>query len=126
LVRHSVELGTSAKLPGFALLSVGTDVGINRWLTASVDYLGQELINAPRVTTASYTSPGPLAATRQIGTFPTVAPAGNQTYNQSDSAFGVKINVIDRLLLTGNIIVALDEGGLRQRLTPLIALSYTF
>jgi hypothetical protein len=119
-------LGTSGKLPGFAIFSVGTDVGINKWLTASVDYLGQELINAPRVGTTSYTSPGPLAATGQAGTFATIAPAGNHTYNQSDTAFGAKINLVDRLLLTGNVIVALNEGGLRQRLTPLIALSYTF
>ncbi|MGH8101076.1 MAG: hypothetical protein ACREIW_07245, partial [Chthoniobacterales bacterium] len=85
--------------------------------------LGQELINAPRVATTNYTSPGPLAATGQVGTFPTIAPGGNHTYNQSDSAFGAKINLVDRLLLTGNVIVALNEGGLRQRLTPLIALS---
>jgi hypothetical protein len=119
-------LGTSGRLPGFAIFSVGTDVGITKWLTASVDYLGQELINAPRVATTNYTSPGPLAATGQVGTFPTIAPGGNHTYNQSDSAFGAKINLVDRLLLTGNVIVALNEGGLRQRLTPLIALSYTF
>ena len=119
-------LGTSGRLPGFAIFSVGTDVGITKWLTASVDYLGQELINAPRVATTTYTSPGPLAATGQIGTFPTIAPGGNHSYNQSDSAFGAKINLVDRLLLTGNVIVALNQGGLRQRLTPLIALSYTF
>jgi hypothetical protein len=30
------------------------------------------------------------------------------------------------LLLSGNLLVALNDGGLRQRLTPLIGLSYTF
>jgi hypothetical protein len=33
--------------------------------------------------------------------------------------------LVDRLLLTGNAIVTLNEGELRQRLTPLLALSCT-
>jgi hypothetical protein len=119
-------LGTSGRLPGFGIFSMGTDLAMSKWVTASVDYLGQELINVPTVATATYTSPGPLSATGQIGTFATIAPGGNHTYNQSDAAFGLKANLVDRLLLTGNIIVALNDGGLRQRVTPMVALSYTF
>ena len=119
-------LGTSGSLPGYLTFATGTDVGLTKWVTASVDYLGQELINAPRISRTTFTSPGPLASTGQVATFDTIVPAGNHTYNQSDAAFGVKINVIDKLLLTTNVIVALNDGGLRQRLTPLIALSYTF
>jgi hypothetical protein len=54
-------LGTKGRLPGFGLFSAGTDIGITKWLTGSIDYLGQELINVPRISTTTYTSPGPLA-----------------------------------------------------------------
>jgi hypothetical protein len=119
-------LGTKGRLPGFGLFSAGTDIGITKWLTGSIDYLGQELINVPRISTTSYTSPGPLASTGQLGTFNTITSGGNQTYNQSDAAFGFKISIRNHLLLTGNVIVALNDGGLRQRVTPLVALSYGF
>ena len=119
-------LGTKGTLPGFLFFSTGTDIGVSKRLTVSADYLGQELINAAYIQTQTYTSAGPLAATGQVGTFQTIAPAANRTYNQSDAAFGFKFNVFDRFLVTGNMIVALNDGGLRQRITPLVAVSYAF
>jgi hypothetical protein len=38
----------------------------------------------------------------------------------------LKYNLFDRLIVSGNLLVALNEGGLRQRITPLIGLSYSF
>jgi hypothetical protein len=116
---------TKGKLPGFGFLSVGTDLGVSSRLTLAVDYMGQELINAPRVTTATYTSGGPLVATGQVGTFPTIATTSRQVYNQSNAAFGFKYSVF-RLLLSGNLLLALNDGGLRERVTPLIGLSCIF
>lgn len=118
--------GTKDKLPDFAFFSIGTDIGVTRRLTAAVDYIGQELISAPRIISATYTSLGPLVSTRQTGTFPTISTVDKETYNQSNSAFGFKYNLFDRLIVSGNLLVALNEGGLRQRVTPLVGLSYSF
>jgi hypothetical protein len=122
----SIWNGTKDKLPDFAFFSVGTDIGVTRRLTAAVDYIGQELISAPRVISSTYTSLGPLVSTGQVGTFPTISTIDKETYNQSNSAFGLKYNLFDRLIVSGNLLVALNEGGLRQRVTPLIGLSYSF
>jgi hypothetical protein len=118
--------GTKANLPGFAFFSAGSDIGISRRLTLAVDYLGQELINAPRVGVATYTSQAPLVTTGQVGTFGTAAPVINQTYNQSNLAVGAKASVVGQLVLSGNLLIALNDGGLRQKVIPLIGLSYTF
>jgi Putative MetA-pathway of phenol degradation len=119
-------LGTKSTLPGFAVFSAGSDVPISKHVTLAGDYLGQELVNSPRIGTETITSPGPLATTGQIATFQTIVPLGKGVYNQSDAAVGVKISAWDHLLFTANAIVALNDGGLRQRVTPLLALSYVF
>jgi hypothetical protein len=122
----SIWNGTKDKLPDFAFFSVGTDIGLTRRLTAAVDYIGQELISAPRVISSTHTSLGPLVSTGQIGTFPTISTVDKESYNQNNAAFGLKYNFYDRLIVSGNLLVALNKGGLRQRVTPLIGLSYSF
>jgi hypothetical protein len=126
LLAGDILTGSKAKLPGFAFFSVGTDIGITRTLTFAVDYLGQELINAPRIQAASYgVESGYNLASGQTS-FPTTVSAGRQTYNQSNAAFGLKYNFFDKLILSGNLLVALNDGGLRERVVPLIGLSYSF
>ena len=119
-------LGTKSTLPGYAVFSAGSDIPVSKHMTLSADYLGQELVNSPRIGMQTFSSPGPLAATGQVGTFQTIVPLGKQVYNQSDAAVGVKISAWDHLLFTANAIVALNDGGLRQKVTPLVALSYVF
>jgi hypothetical protein len=119
-------LGTKAMLPGFAVFSFGSDIPVSKYVTLSADYLGQELVNSPRISTATFTSPGPLASTGQAGSFQTIVPQDKQVYNQSDTAIGVKFSAFDHLLFTANMIVALNDSGLRQRITPLVAVSYVF
>ena len=125
LLGGNISTGDKSKLPGFAFFSAGTDFAVWHRLTLAVDYLGQELINAPRVNNSTYTSLGPLTTTGQTGTFATISEM-KQTYNQSNAAFGFKYNLFGQLLLTGNMLVALNDGGLRERVVPLIGLSYAF
>ena len=119
-------LGTKNSLPGFAIFSAGSDIPVSRYVTLSAEYLGQELVNSPRIGTQTFQSPGPLATTGQVGTFQTIVPLGKEVYNQSDGAIGLKISAFDHLLVTVNAIVALNNGGLRQRVTPMAGLSYVF
>ncbi|MBV9302213.1 MAG: hypothetical protein JOY62_06400 [Acidobacteriaceae bacterium] len=126
ILAGNIITGTKANLPGYAFLSAGTDLGITRRFTLAADYIGQELINAPRVGVATYTSQAPLVGTGQIGTFATAAPLANQTYNQSNLALGMKTNIFDGFLVSANMLVALNDGGLREKVIPLIGVSYTF
>jgi hypothetical protein len=42
----------------------------------------------------------------------------------NNGAAGLKYNLAGKLLIIGNILFRLDHKGLRQDVTPLIALSY--
>lgn len=126
ILAGNIFTGQKATLPGNAFFSAGTDIAVLRRVTAAVDYIGQELVNAPRIGVTSYTSQLPLTATGQAGTFPTISPSINQTYNQSSLAVGGKVNLVDGLVFSSNLLIALNDGGLRQRVIPLIGFGYTF
>jgi hypothetical protein len=126
LLAGDILTGSKAKLPGFGFISAGTDLGISRRLTLAADYIGQELINAPRIKSAIYQSSLPIVSTGNVASFDTINPNVKETYNQSNAAFGFKYNAFGRLLVSGNLLVALNDGGLRARLAPLVGLSYSF
>jgi hypothetical protein len=118
--------GSKSTLPGFAVFSGGSDIPISRYITFSADYLGEEVVNSPRIGMETIQSAGPLESTGQVGSFQTVVPLGKQVYNQSDAAVGIKISAYDHFLFTFNTIIALNSAGLRQRVTPMAGLSYVF
>jgi len=39
---------------------------------------------------------------------------------------GVKVNLLDRLLLDANLLFALDDHGVRDKVTPLVGFEYSF
>jgi hypothetical protein len=121
-----VHNGPSTKqgLPSQVFFTLGTDYGATRWLTASFDYLGQTLINTPRVFRDNFTTQNIPGGTGSL-TLPTIS-GGKDTVVLSSAAVGVKVNLIGNLLLTGNVLFRLDNKGLRQDVTPLVALSYAF
>jgi hypothetical protein len=124
-------IGTPTKrgLPDQFFYSAGFDYGVTRRLSLAVDYLGQTLIDAPRVFKSTFNSPGAIGI-GGIGALgpqsvPTVTP-GTDTVGINNGSVGVKYNLFGQLLLTGDILFRLDNKGLRQDVTPLIALSYAF
>lgn len=126
LLAGNILEGTKAKLPGYVFFFTGTDIGLGRRLTAAVDYMGQELINAPRIQTGVYDVTSGYSLASGQTSFPTIQAAGKQTYNQSNLALGFKYNIYDKLIVTGNLLIALNNGGLRDPVAPLIGLSYIF
>jgi len=47
-------------------------------------------------------------------------------FNETNASFGLKFRAVGKLILTGNILVALDDGGLRSHVVPLVGVSYSF
>ncbi len=111
-------IGSSAKLPGFAIFSAGSDIPLSKFVAFSLDYLGQEYVNAPRFGLDTFNGP--------LGTYQAIEPRGNHVYNQSGGSAGIKISAFNRLLFTGNVIASLTNAGLRQRISPLVGISYVF
>jgi hypothetical protein len=48
------------------------------------------------------------------------------SYNRTDGSVGLKFKPVRNLIVTGNLLVKLDQGGLRARTVVLGGISYTF
>ena len=112
--------GTKGSLPSQFFYSAGTDIGVTSRLTIAADLLGQRLFDSPRVSRSTFT-----AASAGNVTFPQIATSRSD-FSVNSAAIGFKLNLVDELLLTGNLLFRLDDTGLRQKMTPLIGLSYSF
>ena len=113
--------GGNLDLPGGAQYDVGADWAAARHLTLAADLLGNQFVNTPKVvpTKTSITVSG------QSVQLTTSVPA-NTSYTINNLSAGLKINPIGQLVLSGNVLVQLNNTGLRSRPTPLIGLSYKF
>jgi hypothetical protein len=116
----NIQTGVKGELPDQFFYAVGADVRLTRNLTAAVDLLGQRVLDAARVLPSTFVAPAP-----DNGQYPQLA-LENESFNIADAAAGVKYNAFGRLLLTANVLFALDNGGLRDKVVPLFGLSYTF
>jgi hypothetical protein len=110
-----ITTGTEGDLPNQIFYSVGSDISVFRDLTIALDILGQRVFDAYRV--------------RQVGHasgFQSLLFVPNSSFGIHNGGVGLKYNIAGRLLFTGNLLMSIDNGGLRQRVTPLIGLAYSF
>jgi hypothetical protein len=115
---------TKRSLPKQLTYAVGADAGVTRRLTLSFDYLGQTLFNAPRAFVANDLTQNIPGGTGTL-TLPTVT-GGTDTVGLNNGAAGLKYNLYGKLIVIADLSFRLDNKGLRQNVTPLIALSYQF
>jgi hypothetical protein len=112
-------------LPAQFFYTFGVDVGVpSRRLAFAFDYIGQVLHDAPRVFQTTALTANIPGGTGQL-TLPTIS-GGKDNVALSTGSAGFKYNVFSNVLLTGNILFRLDNKGLRQDVTPLAALTYSF
>jgi hypothetical protein len=110
--------GQSGDLPDQVVYAAGADIGTGR-LTVVFDVLGRYLIDAERIVMEDF------HARDGHSVFPSLG-FSHQSFNLLSGATGIKINAFGRLLVTGNLLFALDDHGIRARVTPLIGLEYGF
>lgn len=111
-------------LPRNIQYSVGADYGATKRLSLSADYLGQTIFDAPSIASDTFITQNIPGGTGPIP-IPTVKSVVGYVYLNTGS-IGFKYELLDNLLLTTNVLVKLDNNGLRQNVTPLFALSYAF
>ena len=46
--------------------------------------------------------------------------------NITNASLGLKFRLLSNLVVTGNVLLKLDDGGLRSRAVPLVGVSYSF
>lgn len=117
------KTGGSAQLPNRFIYSGGADWGITKRLTLAVDALAQRVVDAQR---ASIQQNVQVTLGNSVFTLPQSLHSGVGSYNRTDGSVGLKLKPFGKLLITGNLLVKLDQGGLRERLAPLVGASYTF
>jgi len=126
----------TGKLPNRFVYVVGADARILKRLTAAFDIYGQRLFNSPELVSQPYTDLGhcagptdPTGATCGTYTAGTIHPDIAQRttdYNITEASLGLKYRLIGRLVITGNVLFKLDDGGLRSKVIPLVGASYNF
>ena len=109
---------TKADLPDQFIYAGGFDVGVTKAVTLVFDFLGQRVSESPRFFEGTFTAADGT-------TFPNVG-FKNGAFNLYDAAVGLKLNVVGRLLLDGNVIFKLNDAGLRDNVSPLVAFEYSF
>ena len=97
--------------------AVGADLGLHPRLTFSLDLLSQLAIDAPRLERRDFEH------MNGVDVFPDIAFV-NSTFNELSMAMGVKWGLTDALLVDFNLLIGLDDDGLRDKVTPLIGLEY--
>lgn len=110
------------RLPDQFVWSAGTAVSVSRRLTFVADILGDSVIRSFRLVQSSVPGRGASAGTASGFTL----ASNRQTYTMSSGSFGVKIKSMGNLVFTGNVLVALDDNGLRDKLVPLAGIAYSF
>lgn len=110
--------GTKAKMPNNFSYVAGVDIGIVKRLTAVFDLVGQEVFDSPTVVNSTFTDANGKSV-------PKIAFA-KDSVSLTSAAIGAKFSPVNKLLITGNLLVKLNDGGLRTAVVPLVGVSYTF
>jgi hypothetical protein len=113
--------GTKGRLPDQLFYSAGVDAGVTRKLTLAVDLLGQRFYDAPGVRQGAWEDVLLVSHPDVAQTIPI-----HRSFNTDDLALGGKYSPFGNWLVTGNVQIKLDNGGLRAKVVPLVGLSYTF
>ena len=105
------------RLPAQAFVSVGVEGALSPRATVAFDILDQLIFHAQRTFFNTITEGG---ATYNTLAFP------NQSRHEANASIGMKARVAGDLALTGNLLIRLNEAGLRARVVPLLGVSYIF
>lgn len=119
LLGGNVLTGEKQDLPDEAGLALGADIGIGKKLTVAFDVVARRVIDGERVERDTFT------ALDGVSTFPTLR-FSTGSYSVFDGAVGLKANPGGGLLLDLNVLFKLNDEGLRDQVTPLLGIEYSF
>ena len=118
ILAGNVLTGTKGKLPDAFLYAGGVDVGINKRASAVFDIVGQVTLDTEQIAVTTFTA----SNGSQAPTF--IITKGNVPI--TSASLGLKVNPWKSLLLNGNILIKLNDAGLRATVVPYVSVSYTF
>ena len=121
VIAGNTRQGEKGNLPDQFSCAIGADMLVAPRLSVVLDLFGQRVLSSPRLTPRISTRSGPAGSvTLRDIQFVT------ESYWTSAGGFGMKANVASRMLVTFNLRFALSDGGLTDRLSPLLGVEWTF
>jgi len=111
------QTGAEQNLPSSFLYSGGVDYRVIRRLTLTAEFLGQLVIDGPRLQSTTESVAG--------NTFTNAKPISSN-YTMDNLGIGFKVNPFKNLVITGNTLIQLDSAGIRSKIVPLFGVSYRF
>ena len=122
---------TKASLPNRFIYIAGADVGITKRLSGAFDFVGNEIIGGPQLHSSTYTDLGRCVDINCTSvaagtTHPTIGVSTDTNYNESSASMGLKFRPVRNLIVTGNALVRVNDGGLKSSVVPLVGVSYSF
>jgi len=125
---------TKDNLPAQVVYSVGAEVGIIKRLSAAFDFLGQEILNAPRIKSGTFQELPACSAAPPVSACNTFNATGatdpifqeyKSSYATANAAVGLRYRIFGHFLLTGNVVFKLNDAGLRSKYIPLVGLTFS-
>lgn len=120
LLAGDVLTGEVGDVPDQLVYVVGADVSVSERVTAAFDILGLRIFDSPQLSVGTFTGLDDAATQLPDISFETAS------YNQTTAAAGVKFNPGGSFLIDFNLLFKLDDHGLRDRITPLFGVEYSF
>src|SRR5271157_1445029 len=119
--------GSNSNLPGGFQYDFGADAVLFKKIPTTVagDFLGNYIVNAPVLVPGKVTVPGYNMPPYNVPDQNTLRP-NIESYNSSQLSIGLKVKPWKNLILYGNVLIQLNDVGLRSRPVPLVGISYTF
>lgn len=136
VIAGDISTGQKARLPGDLTYAAGADVWLTKRLTLAADLVGQQIFEARRTTLTTFTELGQCqdSATQLCDPNQGFLPPrvdhnisqSTESYNATNLSLGLKAQPVAKLLFTANVLIKVNNGGLRSKYVPLVGLSYVF
>jgi hypothetical protein len=122
---------TKSALPSRLLYVAGANVAVTKRITAAFDLYGQRLFGASQVESGELADFGACndsncGVVTPGSPVPSLQIKSDTDISILDASIGAKIRLFRHLLFTGNVLLKLNDSGLRAKAVPLAGLSYTF
>ncbi len=133
--------GESLRLPSSLVYAAGADYSLLKRLTVVGDFVGQHYFDTTTITRAQLATstnvlnlgppcvgnpPAPSGCNALNGTVSTVGVKNNSAFDEDNLAVGIKLNPVGKLVVSANVMIKLNDAGLRANYVPLVGISYKF
>jgi hypothetical protein len=138
-IKAGAYAGDTARyyLPREVFYSAGIEAPVTKHFTATLDLVGQAVINGARVhliealapgicpTTSSNPNPSDICVNAGPPVKQVTIADYKGTYAIDNASLGLRYRPFGRFLLSANVLLKVDNGGLRSKAIPTVSATYT-